>query len=110
VSALFAATGLEQRGLGSLPRRGTNPQFAALQLNVANPSSTVWQLDAASEAHPISAFALTSGSPARNAGIVIPTHPVFGALPNATVTLDLGAFPAGALDAVFSGFPFDQVQ
>jgi hypothetical protein len=110
VPALFAATGLEQNGIGSLPRRGTDPQFAALQLNVANPAATVWQLDAASEVQPITAFALRAGSPARNAAIPIPVHPVFGALPEANDSRDLGALPFGASLAVYGGFPFDQVR
>jgi hypothetical protein len=59
--------------------------------------------------HPVTAFALQAGSPARSAGIPIPTHPTFGALPDAGASRDLGALPFGSA-AAWSGFPFDQVR
>ena len=110
VGQLYSATGLEQHGLGTVPGRGTDPRFAGLALNILDRSAAVWELDAASEAHPISAFLLAAGSPARNAGIAVPSHPIFGVLPNADAWPDLGAMPFGGSMVAYSGFPFDQVQ
>jgi hypothetical protein len=107
---LFAATGFEQHGLGSVPRRGTNPQFAAFVLNFTNTSAARWEIDAASERHPISAFQLSAGSPARGAGIAVPVHPTFGALPDPNASRDLGALPFGGSVLVYGDFPFDQVR
>jgi hypothetical protein len=110
IPELFAASGLEQNGIGSVPRRGTNPQFAGLVLQVADPRASVWELDAGSEVHPIGSFRLGSNSPARNAGVVIPVHPVFRALPNASASRDLGAIPHGSPTAIHAGFPFNQIR
>ena len=57
----------------------------------------------------MSAFGLAADSPARNAGVVIPQHPTFGALPGAGASLDLGAIPFDG-PREFTGYPFDQVN
>jgi len=80
------------------------------QLNVVNPSASAWAIDAASEQQPISAFSLMATSPARGAGVFVPLHPVFGLLPGAYASLDLGALPVGSAPGPFGAFPFDQVQ
>ena len=110
IAQLYAATGLEQFGIGSTSRRGTDPQFTEFTLDVINTSAAFWEITAASEERPIAAFLLGSGSPAIGAAVAIPTHPVFGVLPGANVSGDLGAIPFGTSELVFGGFPFNQVR
>jgi hypothetical protein len=111
VPQLFAARGLERSGVGAAPRRGTDPLLAGLDLvaDVRN-DSLIMDLVVGSEVRPIEAFLLRAGSPARGAGILIPAHPVFGPLPDANASRDLGAFRFGNPMDVYRGFPFDQVR
>ena len=51
-------------------------------------------------------FFLSSGSPARGAGVAMPTHPVYGTLPDDRPKGDLGAIPYAASPSEYQGFPF----
>jgi hypothetical protein len=106
VAAFSAATGFEAHGIGSTPRRGTDPLFAGLELDVVDRSRPVWQLAPASETPPMTAFRLRTGSPAAGAGITIPAHPVLGPLPDTRSARDLGAMPLGVPPSDYEGFPF----
>ena len=107
VAAFAAATGQETHGLGSVPKRGTDPRFATFQLNVLDRPKTVWQLAPSSEIFQPSDFLLSSTSPAIGAGIVIPTLPGFGTLPDSRNSHDIGAIPYGTSAAEYNVFPFN---
>ncbi len=106
---LFGATGLEQHGLGAVPRRGTDPGFADLGIAVVDPGQTRWAVTSASERTQPWHFTLSAASPARAEGIVIPPHPTLGALPGSRSSRDIGALPFGTTAADFAFFPFDPV-
>jgi hypothetical protein len=106
VPELFSATGLEESGLGDVAKRGTDPWFASLSLQVVDPSQSVWALSPSSEIHKPSDFLLGAGSPAISAGIVLPTHPTLGAMPDSRASRDIGAIPSTARAADYDVFPF----
>lgn len=106
VTAFNAATGFEAHGLGATARRGTDPRFAGLRLAVVDRTASNWVLDAASETPAMTDFFLSPDSPARGAGVALPTHPVTGALPDSRPAGDLGAIPFGADAAEYQMFPF----
>ncbi len=106
VTAFNAATGHEANGIGDTPRRGTNPKFAGFNPVITNPPATEWALNAASESWKPSAFLLAADSPARGAGIVIPSHPTVGILPDTRNSRDIGAFPYGTPASELDVFPF----
>jgi len=106
VPALFLATGLEENGLGNVAKRGTDPWFAALELDVVDPSQSVWALAPSAEVHKPSDFLLGAGSPAIAAGIVLPTHPTLGAMPDSRASRDIGAIPSTAKAGDYDIFPF----
>jgi hypothetical protein len=110
IDQLYEVTGLEPHGIGSVPMRGTDPGFAAFQLGVLDPGGEALVIDADSEQWPITAFLLSATSAARAAGIALTVHPVFGMLPGANVSRDVGALAAGHGPAAWSAFPFDQVR
>jgi len=101
-----AATGLEANGIGNVPKRGTDPLFATFQLNVLDPLQTVWELLPTSEVFKPSDFLLGVTSPAIGAGIVIPSHPTLGQLPDTRTSRDIGAIPYGTSAAEYDIFPF----
>jgi Right handed beta helix region len=107
VPEFAAATGLERHGLGEEPGRGTNPRFARLRLEVADPGQASWALRPASEAPRPSAFLLADNSPAIDAGIAIPRHPRLGRLPDTRSSRDIGALPHDLSPTALAGFPFD---
>ena len=106
VDALNAATGLEASGIGDTPRRGTNPKFTGFNLAYTNQTATEWAITAASESWKKSSFLLASDSPARGAGIVIPSHPTVGILPDTRSSRDIGAIPFGTPVSELDVFPF----
>ncbi len=106
VAAFNAATGLEANGIGSVPKRGTDPQFATFRLEVLDQASSVWELLPTSEVFKPSDFLLGTGSPAIGAGIVIPAHPTLGQLPDTRTSRDIGAIPFGTPAAEYDIFPF----
>jgi hypothetical protein len=107
VPEFAAATGLERHGLGDAPGRGTNPRFARLRLEVADPGQASWELRPGSEAPRPSAFLLARNSPAIDAGIAIPRHPRLGRLPDTRSSRDIGALPHDLAPAELAGFPFN---
>lgn len=107
VAGLHSATGLETHGLGSTPKRGTDPKFASWPLQVVDRSQSVWTITAASERTTPATFLLASTSPARNAGIVIPPPPGLAALPDSRASRDMGALPYGTSATEFDRFPFN---
>ena len=106
VPAFYSATGWEQHGVGSTAKRGTDPAFANLRFDVVDRALSKWALRPASETPPMTDFMLSSGSPARGAGVAMPSHPVYGALPDTRAKGDLGAIPYGTPLADYQGFPF----
>ena len=106
VAQLNAATGLEASGIGDTPRRGTNPKFTRFAPVVTNPTATEWAITAASETWKPSDFLLAADSPARGAGIVIPSHPTVGILPDTRNSRDIGALPFGTPASELDVFPF----
>ena len=106
VPALFSATGLEENGLGDVAKRGTDPWLGALEIDVVDPSQSVWELTPSSEVHKPSDFLLGAGSPAIGAGIVLPTHPTLGTMPDSRASRDIGAIPSTAKAADYDVFPF----
>jgi hypothetical protein len=107
VAGLFSATGLEAHGQGATPKRGTDPRFASFPLQIVDRSRPVWEIPASSERLRPSHVLLSASSPARGAGIVIPPHPVHGALPDSRASRDIGAYPYGTSATEFDRFPFD---
>jgi len=101
-----SATGLEANGLGSVPRRGTDPQFATLTLDVVDRSVSEWVLRPDSESFVPSDFFLSAISPAVGAGIVIPAHPTLGTLPDTRNSRDMGAYPLGTSASEYNIFPY----
>jgi hypothetical protein len=106
VAAFSAATGLEANGIGSVPKRGTDPQFATLRLGILDQTRSIWELLPTSEVFKPSDFFLGAGSPAIGAGIVIPAHPTLGQLPDTRTSRDIGAFPYGTSAAEYDIFPY----
>jgi hypothetical protein len=106
VPALFSGTGLERNGLGEMPRHGTNPRFKTFNLDVDDRSQSVWALRPSSEIHKPSDFLLAGDSPAIGAAIVLPVHPILGALPDSRVSQDIGAVPSNAKASDYDVFPF----
>ena len=106
VPALDFATGLEANGLGAVAKRGTDPHFAALPLSVVDRSLLVWSLPPSSEVHKPSDFFLATDSPAIGTGIVIPSHPTLGPMPDSRASQDIGAIPSTATHAEYDVFPF----
>lgn len=106
VAAFSAATGLEANGIGNVPKRGSDPLFATLLIQVVDTSRTVWELLATSEVFKPSDFLLSAASPAVGAGIVIPPHPTLGQLPDTRTSRDIGAIPFGTSAAEYDIFPF----
>jgi hypothetical protein len=76
-------------------------------MEVVDRTQAVWELSAASERPRPSDFLLDAASPARNAGIVIPPHALFGFLPDTRNSRDIGAIPYGTPASEYAGFPFD---
>jgi hypothetical protein len=107
VSSFSSATGFERNGIGSVSRRGTNPQFATFSPNVVDKTQSVWALRADSESFRPSDFLLGAGSPAIGTGIVIPPHPVLGTLPDTRSSRDIGAIPFGTPASEYDVFPFN---
>lgn len=107
VPVLASMTNFELHGVGSVPKRGTDPAFAALNLQVVDPSLTRWAITPESERTQPWHFVLSASSPARDAGIVIPPHPTIGAMPDSRISRDIGALPYGTTAADFAFFPFD---
>jgi len=106
VPALFEATGLEKNGLGDIPRHGTNPRFKSFNPDIVDRSQPVWVLRPSSEIHKPSDFVPTADSPAIGAAIVLPVHPVLGAMPDSRVSQDIGAIPSTAKASEYDVFPF----
>ena len=106
VPALYSATGWEQHGIGSTPQHGTDPAFAGLNFNIVDKTVSKWALRPLSETPAMTDFFLSSGSPARGAGVAMPTHPVYGTLPDDRPKGDLGAIPYAASPSEYQGFPF----
>jgi hypothetical protein len=107
VTQFRSATGLEAHGIGGTAKRGTDPRFAGLPIQIVDRTKSVWAITATSE-HPLPlSFFLGSASPARGAGIAIPPHAVHGALPDSRSSRDLGAIPYGAAIADYDRFPFN---
>jgi hypothetical protein len=106
VAAFSSATGFEVHGIGSTPRRGTDPRFVGLRIEVVDPTRMRWAVSPASEVPAITDFLLAAGSPAIGAGIALPSHPVLGTLPDSRTSRDLGALPFGLSPSEFAAFPF----
>lgn len=106
VPAFSAATGLEANGIGSVPKRGTDPKFATFNPGIADKTQTTWELRPDSEVYTPPDLFLSSFSPAIGAGIVIPPHPTLGTLPDTRNSRDIGAYPYGTSAPEYSGFPF----
>jgi hypothetical protein len=106
VAAFSQATGFEANGIGGAPRRGTDPMFAGLALDVVDRTATEWALTAQAEVPAMTDFFLAAGSPAIGAGIEIPAHPVSGPLPDSRSSRDLGAIPSSAPRVDYEKFPF----
>lgn len=104
VSDFAAATGMEQNGIGSVPRRGTDPQLSPFRLTFLDTSRTFWELPATSEVFRPWDFLLQDTSPARSAGINLSA---FG-LPDTRNSRDIGAYPFGTTRSDFNFFPFTQ--
>jgi hypothetical protein len=68
---------------------------------------TVWALQADSESWRPSDFLLAPDSPAIGAGIVIPSHPSLGTLPDTRISRDIGAIPFGTPASVYDIFPLN---
>jgi hypothetical protein len=107
VPSFSSASGHESAGIGSVARRGTNPRFAIFQPNVVDRTRTVWALQADSESWRPSDFLLAPDSPAIGAGIVIPSHPSLGTLPDTRISRDIGAIPFGTPASVYDIFPLN---
>ena len=102
VAELFADTGFEERGLGAVAGRGTDPGFDGLSLLAEDPSAQRWQFTAASEAPHYSDFAPGAGSPVIGAAIPLPAG-----FPGETEPRDIGAIAFGQDLSEYEGFPFD---
>ncbi|MBW2528855.1 MAG: hypothetical protein JRI23_32060, partial [Deltaproteobacteria bacterium] len=106
VAAFSASTGLEPNGLGSVPKRGTDPEFESLPLAIVDSGATAWQLQPASEVLSPLDFFLAASSPARDAAVLLPTHPTVGTLPDTRSSADIGAIPYGTDPDEYDDFPF----
>ncbi|HKY31067.1 MAG TPA: Ig-like domain-containing protein [Candidatus Polarisedimenticolia bacterium] len=106
VAAFRSATPFEDNGIGDTAKRGTNPGFLTFNPAVVDRTRSVWELQPTSEVFKPSDFLLAPGSPAVGAGIVIPSHPALGTLPDTRASRDIGAIPFGATAAEYDIFPF----
>jgi hypothetical protein len=106
VAAFNTATGFEAHGIGSTPRRGTDPRFTGFRPEFADTTVGRWLLRATSETPAMTDFFLRSDSPARGVAVPLPPHPTFGAMPDTRSSTDLGAIPFNASRAEYEGFPF----
>jgi hypothetical protein len=106
VQELSKATGIEARGIGETPKRGTNPHLSGLALNYLDRSGTVWRLSPESEVRKVTDFMLCAGSPAIGGGIKISPPPVIGNLPDTRSSRDIGAIPFGTSAEEYEVFPF----
>jgi len=107
IQELSKIRGIERRGIGHIPRRGTDPQLAGINLKVVNPESQVWQLAPESEVLSIADFIPCAQSPVINAGILIQALPDSGPLPDSRSSRDIGALPHATPDADWDAFPFN---
>lgn len=101
VAEFSAATGLEKHGIGSEPKRGTNPLFKNFRPRFVNREQTVWELAPDSEIFSPWDFLLSDASPAVGAGVELPAS-----LPDSRRSRDIGALPVGTPAAEFRKFPF----
>ncbi|HKY31065.1 MAG TPA: PKD domain-containing protein [Candidatus Polarisedimenticolia bacterium] len=106
VGEFAAGTGLELRGLGDVPLRGTDPMLPRFAPEVIDRTAEVWELAPGSERHDPSRFTLGAESPAAGSGIVIPAHPVLGPLPDTRASRDIGALPLGVRPWELDVFPY----
>ncbi len=104
--ALFAALGVEQHGLGSVPKRGTDPQFAGFALNVVDSTQVFWALQPGSEVFQPADLFLGASSPAKAAGIDLGPYSLPDTRP-ASAAPDLGAYPFGTPSTDYNKFPFN---
>ncbi|HKY31066.1 MAG TPA: PKD domain-containing protein [Candidatus Polarisedimenticolia bacterium] len=110
VGSFSTATGHERNGLGSVPKRGTDPLFATLRWLLEGTVGTVLRLAPGSEVLTPADVLLAPASPAIGAGIAIPPHPALGALPDSRSSRDIGAVPFGTAASAYDVFPYNAVR